>query len=88
MGLTEIVKSFKGIGKYFGRSVLDATVIYGLFKVQGSLDDRQIIEMAGIYTLTRYAVDMFDSVYLKQGRMYENIFRPLRRTDKATPIKE
>ena len=88
MELEKMIKSLVGVGKYFGRSALEAAVIYGLFKVQGLLDDPQIIEMIGMYTLTRYAVDVFDSSFLKQGRIYENIFRPLKESYKATPVKE
>ena len=87
MGLDKIVKSLSliGIGKYFGRSALDAAFIYSLFKVQGSLEDIQIIELTGSYTLIRYAVDMFDSLYLKQGRMYDHIFRPMRKNQEGDP---
>ena len=43
MELEKMVKSLVGVGKYFGRSALEAAVIYGLFKIQGSLDNQQII---------------------------------------------
>lgn len=78
MKLTELMaKELIGGGKYLGRLGLEVVAIYGLCRFINA-EPEQALYTAVSYGIFRNPIEAFDAVFLKSGRMYDWLVKPVK----------